>query len=169
MAFSVQRLLRPDKDNVGHLHLSSTFMPSSKPPQKRGRKSKPVDPDSLGGKIRACREDKGLTLVQVSKEIGIKHPSLVDIESGRTKQPTQRTLILLGRLLESTFDLDWLREYVEGEKRNVEILEQDEQKIVEYYRKMPDDIKRKAGKIMEALSNGGTLPYSEDPDANGSE
>jgi transcriptional regulator with XRE-family HTH domain len=82
--------------------------------KKRGRPSKPVDPNTLGGRIRAARERAGLTTVQLGARIGVADVTVTLVETGKSN-PARRTLILLAQVLEDDFGVEWLREMREAE------------------------------------------------------
>lgn len=67
----------------------------------------------IGVKIREVRKAKGFTLVELGKLIDVSNAALSQIETGKT-EPSRKTLIALGKALNSNFGLDWLDEHLEG-------------------------------------------------------
>ncbi len=69
----------------------------------------------IGDRIRKIREDKGLSLEDFAKKIGIPVSRLEEIESGRI-EPCDATLVYISKI----FDVDywWLKE---GERRVAEV------------------------------------------------
>ncbi|MGB7923488.1 MAG: S24 family peptidase [Pyrinomonadaceae bacterium] len=63
----------------------------------------------LGQRIRAARKDEHLTLVELSKRIGISNQALSAIERGE-KNPSKQTLINLSRELKDRFGVSWLED-----------------------------------------------------------
>jgi transcriptional regulator with XRE-family HTH domain len=47
---------------------------------------------TLGERIKQVREELGLKPVEFAREIGVKQPSLWDLENGETKNPSAETL-----------------------------------------------------------------------------
>jgi len=68
-------------------------------------------PLPIGQRIKVVRKKRGLTLVQLSEQIGISNQALSDIERGK-KNPSKQTLMSLARELESGFGITWLQEQV---------------------------------------------------------
>lgn len=64
----------------------------------------------LGERIRVARKKAKLTQVQLAAKIGIKQPSLVEIEKGKSR-PEDRTLILLSQALRNDLGMPWLTEH----------------------------------------------------------
>lgn len=58
----------------------------------------------MGERIRALREGRGVKPADLARSIGIKQPSLFDIESGRTKGLRGNTLTRLCEELRTTAD-----------------------------------------------------------------
>lgn len=69
----------------------------------------------LGQRIRDARKEEHLTLVELSKRIGISNQALSAIERGE-KNPSKQTLINLSRELHDRFGVSWLEDQHE-EKR----------------------------------------------------
>lgn len=75
-------------------------------------------PESLaiGQKIKAARRSAGLTLGDVSQQIGVSIQALSAIERGNTN-PSRQTLIGLARVLETDFGESDLKRYASGTRR----------------------------------------------------
>lgn len=56
--------------------------------------------DNVGKRIRKLRKDRGLSQKALAEAVGIKQPSLADIESGESKGPAALTLIRMAKLFE---------------------------------------------------------------------
>jgi len=75
-------------------------------------------PESLaiGQKIKVARKSAGLTLDDLSQQIGISIQALSAIERGNTN-PSRQTLIGLARVLETDFGESNLKRYASGTRR----------------------------------------------------
>lgn len=73
---------------------------------------KQSDNTLLGERIKAARKSAGLTLVELSQQIGISNQALSAIERGQ-KNPSKQTLMNLSRVLRNGFNIAWLEELVE--------------------------------------------------------
>ena len=79
---------------------------------KRQKNSSPL----VGPKIRASRKSAGLTLDDLSQQIGISVQALSAIERGNAN-PSRQTLISVARALENDFGESWLKRYVTGQRK----------------------------------------------------
>lgn len=52
-----------------------------------------TDPANIGGRIKHMREQRGMTQPELAEAIGIKQPSMSDIESGKSKSPSAINLL----------------------------------------------------------------------------
>jgi transcriptional regulator with XRE-family HTH domain len=70
---------------------------------------------SIGERIRRIREEKGLSMEEFARRIGLPLSRLEEIEGGRL-QPCDATLVYISKI----FDVDywWLKE---GERRVAEV------------------------------------------------
>lgn len=75
------------------------------------RRQEPEAP-SFGGRVREERKAAGLSQKALARMVGIKQPSLSDIESGKTKNPDLHTKIALARELNSNLGEPELDEYL---------------------------------------------------------
>lgn len=132
-------------------------------PKKRGRKPKPVDPDSIGGKIRAARERLNWTTKQLGDEIGVTDVTITHIESGITKNPDRPTLEALARALKADFDIPEIRDYLERLKHGTLLFDEEFGRVVEHYYAMPPELRKElatdiknfgAGKILNTGQHG---------------
>ena len=57
----------------------------------------------LGENLRKARTEKGLTLVEVAKEVGVSHVAIINMENGK-RMPSVPTLVLLARVLGKSID-----------------------------------------------------------------
>src|SRR4051812_42319563 len=64
---------------------------------------------SLGQRIRAARKAEHITLVELSKRIGVSNQALSAIERGE-KNPSRQTLINLSKELGDFFGIEWLQD-----------------------------------------------------------
>ena len=46
------------------------------------------DPANIGGRIQHIRERREMSMSDLARAIGIKQPSMTDIESGKSKSPS---------------------------------------------------------------------------------
>ena len=53
--------------------------------------AKPIDPNSVGGRLRALRKEKGYTQVVVANCVGIKNTALANYENN-TREPNFETI-----------------------------------------------------------------------------
>lgn len=53
--------------------------------------------------------------------------------------------------------IEWLAEYVEGHKKDAEILESDERQMIEVYREMRPEVREMAVELMRRLRSGEIL------------
>lgn len=59
------------------------------------------DPANIGGRIRYMRELRGMTQPQLAEVIGIRRPSMSDIESGKSKSPSAINLLKIAHALDA--------------------------------------------------------------------
>lgn len=95
---------------LSHLAMST---PNFKKAQKRGQAPTPVDPRSLGGKVRAARNKMGLSTRALGAKVGVSNVTITHIETGQTN-PDRTTLIRLAQELRSDFGRADLRQYVKA-------------------------------------------------------
>jgi len=135
------------------------FLEMSTPnsPKKRGRKPKPVDPDSLGGRIRAARERLTWTTKRLGDEIGVSDVTITHIENGITKSPDRPTLEALARALKDDLGEPALRTYLERLKHGTLLFDEEFEQIIEFYRKMPPEVRVMAVELMGKLESGEIL------------
>lgn len=60
--------------------------------------------ETTGQRIRATREKKGISQVALARAVGIKPPSLSEIERGETKRPSGEVLVKIAHSLGVTPD-----------------------------------------------------------------
>lgn len=89
---------------------------------KRGRPPNPVKRGTLGFHIRRARLKSGIGIEDLARQIGVTHPTISQIETGKTKKPAERTLRALATELKSDFGLPWLRKYAQQSSRDIPIL-----------------------------------------------
>ncbi|WP_081108426.1 helix-turn-helix domain-containing protein [Gluconobacter oxydans] len=89
---------------------------------------------TLSGRIRTLREQRGLTQAAAAVEIGISRAHLTKIETGRDA-PGRATLMAIAAYFGVT--LDWLTEGV-GEKLPAKALNTNEAALLAAFRRMPD-------------------------------
>ena len=66
-----------------------------------------TDPANIGGRIKHMREQRGMTQPELAEAIGIKQPSMSDIESGKSKSPSAINLLKIAHALDA--NPWWLR------------------------------------------------------------
>lgn len=66
---------------------------------------------AIGQRIKAARKNADLTLVEVSRRIGISNQALSAIERGK-KNPSKQTLMGLARMFANDFGEVWLSDYL---------------------------------------------------------
>lgn len=59
------------------------------------------DPANIGGRIKHMREKRGMTQPELAEAIGIKQPSMSDIESGKSKSPSAINLLKIAHALDA--------------------------------------------------------------------
>lgn len=59
------------------------------------------DPANIGGRIRHMREKRGMSQPELADVIGIRQPSLSDIESGKSKSPSAINLLKIAHALDA--------------------------------------------------------------------
>lgn len=76
---------------------------------------------SIGGRIRLARSNArggiGVSQSELARLIGIKQPSLSQIESG-TSEPRKTTLIAIARALNDDLGEEWLKEHMPQPETN---------------------------------------------------
>ena len=60
-----------------------------------------TDPANIGGRIKHMREQRGMTQPELAEAIGIKQPSMSDIESGKSKSPSAINLLKIAHALDA--------------------------------------------------------------------
>ncbi|GEM_PF-5325812 len=83
--------------------------------KRRGRPSKPVDPNSIGGRIRVARERKSLSLEEAAARVRLTDGMLSHAEIGR-RELSETALRALAYELEDDFGLDWLTPYAKEQQ-----------------------------------------------------
>jgi len=89
----------------------------------------------VGERIAAMRKKAGLTQKALAKDVGIKPPSLSEIESGESKSPSALTLLKIAKRL--SLDPHYL---LTGEGQQIRLLDQvraDELRLLLLYRDLP--------------------------------
>jgi transcriptional regulator with XRE-family HTH domain len=153
----------------GNNKLRFLVMSTSKSQKKRGRRPKPVDKKSLGGRIRAARERLSWTTKELGERIGVSGVTITHIENGVTKNPDQPTLEALARELGDSFGQPWLKEYLNRLKYGTLIYDEGLRRIIERYNTMPPEIRKRGVELFDRLSGGEILDTGkydgDEPDA----
>lgn len=91
--------------------------------------------EPVGKRIKRLRTERGLSQRQVADAIGIKQPSLGDIETGESKNPAALTLIKLAKLF--AIDPEHLLTG-KGPHQAVNALSQDESELLQLFRALSE-------------------------------
>jgi transcriptional regulator with XRE-family HTH domain len=62
--------------------------------------------DSIGARVRWLREQKNMSQASLARALGIKPPSLSEIELNKTKSPSASTLLKIAAILDA--NPDWI-------------------------------------------------------------
>lgn len=106
---------------VSHLPLSSEncFVPKSL--RKPGREPEPIDPKTLGGKIRKTRTALGWSIRELAKRVGVSHVAVVHAETNQHR-PDRSTLIRYAQELKSDFGEPDLSRYARALSRDIPVV-----------------------------------------------
>ena len=90
---------------------------------------------TLGERIKRAREAKGLTLLDVAKEVGVSEATLQRYESGNIKNPKQPKLLSLAKALD--VDVNYLMNWKgDDEKKPKTNIDYDLEDLVIIYNKL---------------------------------
>lgn len=89
--------------------------------------------DTFGDRLRNLRTARKLTQDQLAKALGIKQGSLTQLETGKSKGPSSKTLTKLARIFE--VDPEWLMTG-KGAQHPVSALGESEAELVLIYRSL---------------------------------
>lgn len=88
--------------------------------------------DNFGLRLRYARKLRKLDQKQLAAAAGIKQPSVSDLETGETKEPTGPVLIALSKAL--TVRPEWLMTGADPIEPDSTVLTQNERELLELYR-----------------------------------
>jgi len=103
------------------------------------------DLDTIGKRVRFAREESGLSQDELAKKIGMKQPSLSELENGAKGKRTR----YLPAIAEATgFNVHWLDTGM-GNQKPAERSE-----YAKEFGKLSPELQRQALKIVKAISGG---------------
>jgi transcriptional regulator with XRE-family HTH domain len=91
---------------------------------------------SVGERIRSLRVDRKLSQEALAKLLGIKQGSLTQLETGKSKAPSSKTLTKLARVFE--VDPEWLMTG-KGPQQVVSALSEKESELVLSFRQLSEE------------------------------
>ncbi len=118
--------------------------------ERKPLNASPMDKyNSVGERLRAYRERAGYKQNVFAQLIGIKAPSLSEIESGTSKNPAALTLLKAAQVL--GIDAMYLLTGEGVPIRAVQLLAPDEMRLFVLYRELSDDGKREVDRMVNAI------------------
>ena len=98
---------------------------------------------AFGQYLKGLRDKSGLSLRDVEEKIGISNAYLSQLENGKRGLPSENVLRELARVYKVPFAEIWIVAGIKkAESLDIESLPAGEKDILEYYRKLPPDMKR---------------------------
>jgi len=109
---------------------------------------------SMGARIKALREAQGLSITEAARRIGIKQPSMSNIESGKTVKLRGDTLSAICRVFGASPDFI-LRGYANSTEATLM-----ESELVRLWRAMPEDQRPHVLAVIRAMAKEPPRPHS---------
>jgi transcriptional regulator with XRE-family HTH domain len=115
---------------------------------------------TIGDRIKAAREAKGWNQAEFARQLGVKPPSITQLENGKTRRPASETLL---RMRDAGINPD----YIMKNKGPVLLAEAErsmrEQTLVSMFRGMSEEGRAQIEGLAKVLRRATGKPGSDDP------
>lgn len=115
---------------------------------------------TAGGRIRTLREAAGLSVAELARRIGVRQPSLWELENGLSKSPRSSTLLKLAEVLNAS--PDWIASG-KGAPYRISVSGPDEGELVAIYRSLPKESQAALMVAAKALLDASPKPSKASP------